>query len=188
MNYGKAGTVKLSLNQSGDSALYSAHIYQATETSGCWRDSAESNEYLFEDTHAFHGFTWHAHTHTKIQVYIHTLQIYSIHPNITLTHTHKCTHTLYHQSHILSPLSHAEVNQSVSPPLVCTVVYLVGFLTLLKGTVSVCVFQFEKHGSNFWNSGFDSLDDQGKSKSHYMHCSISTKVLLFWRQTSWMNW
>lgn len=156
MNHCGEVTVTLSLNQRADSGLYSAQIYQETGNKWllmwqCWVKC------LFEDTQAFHSFTWHAETHTHSDIHTHRLQIYSMHSNNTQT-----------LSHTTSPLSHAQVKQSVSPPSVCTVVYLIGFLTLLKGTVSLCVFQFEQHGSNFWNSRFNSLYDHPCYKKHGM--------------------
>lgn len=51
----RAGTGKLSLMQNADSGVYSARVYRAAETSGCWRDRAESSEDLSDTPQSFHS-------------------------------------------------------------------------------------------------------------------------------------
>lgn len=76
--------------QSADSGVYSARAYRAAETSGCWRDRAESNADLSDTTQSFHSPPWHVHAG------MHALarQIFNTYLNIVQSHT---------QPHIPSP-------------------------------------------------------------------------------------
>lgn len=77
--------------QSVDSGVYSARAYRAAETSGCWRDRAESNEDLSDTTQSFHSPPWHVHAGMRALA----RQIFNTYLNIVQSHTHSLTSRLH---------------------------------------------------------------------------------------------